>query len=145
MTISYQWLSKYLPVNVLPAKLSEILTSLGLEVESMTEYQSVKGGLKGLLVGEIRTCVKHPEADKLSITTVNIGEATDLQIVCGANNVAVGQKVVVAPVGCTIYPTNGQPIILKKAKIRGHISEGMICAEDEIGLGDAHDGILVLA
>ena len=145
MTISYQWLSKYLPVNVLPAKLSEILTSLGLEVESMTEYQSVKGGLKGLLVGEIRTCVKHPEADKLSITTVNIGEAIDLQIVCGANNVAVGQKVVVAPVGCTIYPTNGQPITLKKAKIRGYISEGMICAEDEIGLGDAHDGILVLA
>ena len=145
MTISYQWLSKYLPVNVLPTKLSEILTSLGLEVESMTEYQSVKGGLKGLLVGEIRTCVKHPEADKLSITTVNIGEAIDLQIVCGANNVAVGQKVVVAPVGCTIYPTNGQPITLKKAKIRGEISEGMICAEDEIGLGDAHDGILVLA
>lgn len=145
MTISYQWLSNYLPVNVPPAKLSEILTSLGLEVESMTEYQSVKGGLKGLLVGEIKTCIKHPEADKLSLTTVNIGEATDLQIVCGASNVAAGQKVVVAPVGSTIYPLNGEPITLKKAKIRGAISEGMICAEDEIGLGNSHDGIMVLA
>ena len=151
MIISYNWLSEYLPagqaglpVALEPAKLSKILTSIGLEVESLHEYQSVKGGLEGLIIGEILTCEKHPDADKLKITTVNIGASEPLQIVCGANNVAAGQKVVVAIVGCTLYPSSGEPLQIKKAKIRGAESFGMICAEDEIGLGESHAGIMVL-
>lgn len=144
MIISYNWLSEYLPVSVEPTKLSKILTSIGLEVESLQPYESVKGGLEGLVTGEILSCEKHPDADKLKITTVKIGESAPLQIVCGANNVAVGQKVIVATVGCTLYPTGGEPIQIKKAKIRGAESSGMICAEDEIGLGTSHAGIMVL-
>ena len=144
MIISYNWLSEYLPVKTEPEKLSKILTSIGLEVESMHNYESIKGGLKGLITGEVLTCEKHPGADKLKITTVNTGDAAPLHIVCGASNVAVGQKVIVATVGSTIYPVNGEPITLKKAKIRGEESEGMICAEDEIGVGSSHDGIMVL-
>ena len=150
MIISYNWLSEYLPtkqaglpVVLEPAKLSKILTSIGLEVENLHEYQSVKGRLEGLVTGEILSCEKHPDADKLKITTVNIG-TEPLQIVCGANNVAVGQKVIVATVGSTLYPTSGDPIQIKKAKIRGAESHGMICAEDEIGLGESHAGIMVL-
>ncbi len=144
MTISYKWLSEYLPEAVEPERLSRILTSIGLEVESMYTYEEVKKGLKGLVVGEVLTVEKHPNADKLSLTTVTIGTATPLQIVCGAPNVAVGQKVVVAPVGTTIYPLQGDPLTMKLAKIRGVESQGMICAEDEIGLGSSHAGIIIL-
>lgn len=144
MTISYNWLSEYLPISVEPEKLSKILTSVGLEVESMEKYQSIKGGLEGLIIGEVLTCEQHPNADKLKITTVNINAQQPLQIVCGASNVAQGQKVVVATVGTTIYPLNGDAITMKIAKIRGVESYGMICAEDEIGLSSNHDGIIVL-
>jgi phenylalanyl-tRNA synthetase beta chain len=144
MTISYKWLSEYLPVTVEPERLSRILTSIGLEVESMEKYEEAKGGLKGLLIGEVLATEKHPNADKLTLTKVNIGNGEPLQIVCGAPNVAAGQKVVVAPVGTTIYPTAGDPLTMKVAKIRNVESYGMICAEDEIGLGTSHAGILVL-
>lgn len=144
MIISYNWLSEYLPETIEPEKLSKILTSIGLEVESLHKYEAVKGGLQGLVAGEVLTCDKHPDADKLKITTVNIGTEEKLQIVCGAANVAVGQKVVVATIGATIYPLAGEPMTMKKAKIRGVESQGMICAEDEIGLGESHAGIMVL-
>lgn len=144
MTISYQWLCEYLPVQPDPERLSKILTSIGLEVESLVPYEEVKGGMKGLVIGEVLTCEKHPNADKLSLTTVNIGAETPLNIVCGAPNVAAGQKVVVAPVGTTIYPFNGEPITMKLAKIRGSESMGMICAQDEIGLSEDHSGIMIL-
>lgn len=144
MTLSYNWLSSYLPEKIDPATLSAYLTSIGLEVESLERYEEVPGGLSGLVVGEVLTCEQHPDADKLKLTTVAIGNDQPLSIVCGAANVAAGQKVIVAPVGTTIYPVTGEPITLKKAKIRGQESAGMICAEDEIGLGTNHDGILVL-
>ncbi|MBP1651678.1 MAG: phenylalanyl-tRNA synthetase, beta subunit [Bacteroidetes bacterium] len=144
MTISYNWLCDYLPVKPTPEELSVILTRIGLEVESLEEFESVKGSLEGLVIGEVLTAVPHPNADKLRLTTVNIGAAEPLNIVCGAPNVAVGQKVVVAPIGVTIYPASGEPLTMKKAKIRGEESHGMICAEDEIGLGNSHAGILVL-
>ena len=144
MTISYNWLSEYLPWPIDPEKLSKILTSIGLEVESLTFYENVKGGLAGLTVGEVLTVSQHPNADKLKITTVHIGAEAPLQIVCGASNVAVGQKVVVATIGTTIYPSASDPLTMRVAKIRGEESFGMICAEDEIGLGSSHDGIMVL-
>ena len=144
MTISYNWLSEYLPWSIEPEKLSKILTSIGLEVESLTFYENVKGGLAGLTVGEVLTVTQHPNADKLKITTVHIGAEAPLQIVCGASNVAVGQKVIVATIGTTIYPSAGDPLTMRVAKIRGEESFGMICAEDEIGLGTSHDGIMVL-
>ena len=144
MTISYNWLSEYLPEKVDPEKLSKILTSIGLEVESLEQYEDIKGGLQGLVIGEVLSCTKHPDADKLSITSVEIGSEQPLQIVCGAPNVAAGQKVIVATIGTTIYPLNGEPLTMKKVKIRGIESFGMICAEDEIGLSKDHAGILVL-
>ena len=144
MTISYNWLSEYLPEKLDPEKLSKILTSIGLEVESLETYEELKGGLEGLIIGEVMECSKHPDADKLNLTKVNIGTEELLQIVCGAANIAVGQKVVVATIGSTIYPFSGEPITMKKAKIRGSESFGMICAEDEIGLSDNHEGIMVL-
>ena len=144
MTISYNWLHEYLPVKIEPERLSKILTSIGLEVESLEKYESIKGGLAGLVVGDVLECVPHPNADKLKLTKVDIGEETPLQIVCGAANVAAGQKVVVAKTGTTIYPMKGDPITMKVAKIRGSESFGMICAEDEIGIGDSHAGIIVL-
>ncbi len=144
MTISYNWLSDYLPVALTPERLSHILTAIGLEVEKAEPYEEVRGGLKGLIIGEVLEAVQHPNADKLKITKVTIGAAEPLDIVCGAPNVAAGQKVVVAPIGATIYPTGGEPLTMKKAKIRGTESEGMICAEDEIGLGTSHAGILIL-
>jgi phenylalanyl-tRNA synthetase beta chain len=142
MTISYKWLSEYLPVPVEPERLSKILTSVGLEVEKMENFEEVKGGLKGLLIGEVLETEQHPNADKLKLTRVNIGNGEPLQIVCGAPNVAAGQKVVVATVGSTIYPSSGEPLTMKVAKIRGIESHGMICAEDEIGLGSSHAGIM---
>ena len=144
MTISYNWLCDYLPVKPTPDELSVILTAVGLEVESLERFESVKGSLEGLVVGEVLSVEKHPNADKLRLTKVNIGNGEPLSIVCGAPNVAVGQKVIVAPIGTTIYPSSGEPMTMKKAKIRGEESNGMICAEDEIGLGTGHDGILVL-
>jgi len=144
MTISYNWLGEYLPEKIEPERLSKILTSIGLEVESLEKYESVKGGLQGLVTGEVISCEKHPDADKLKLTEVNIGADENLQIVCGASNVAAGQKVIVATIGSTIYPVTGDPITIKKAKIRGVESQGMICAEDEIGLGESHAGIMVL-
>lgn len=144
MTISYRWLSEYLPQIVEPAELSSILTSIGLEVESLEKFENYKGGLAGLVVGEVMELVPHPNADKLKLTKVNIGRAETLRIVCGASNVMVGQKVAVAGVGVTIYPRGKEPMTMKLAKIRGEESEGMICAEDEIGISDDHTGILVL-
>ena len=144
MTISYRWLCEYLPAPIPKEELSTILTSIGLEVESLEMYENFKGGLQGLVVGEVLELVQHPNADKLKLTKVNVGGDRPLNIVCGASNVAVGQKVVVAQIGTTIYPKAGAPITMKLAKIRGEESEGMICAEDEIGLSDDHGGIIVL-
>ena len=122
MTISYNWLGEYLPAIIEPERLSKILTSLGLEVESLEKYEELKGGLKGLIVGEVLECSQHPNADKLKLTKVAVGADQPLQIVCGASNVAAGQKVVVAPIGATIYPKNGEPVTMKLAKIRGQES-----------------------
>lgn len=144
MIISYNWLSEYLPEQPDPEKLSRILTAIGLEVESMEPWETFPGGLQGLVTGEVLECVKHPDADKLHVTKVSVGNGEPLQIVCGAPNVAAGQKVIVASIGTTIYPVNGEPVTMKKAKIRGVESHGMICAEDEIGLSPNHAGILVL-
>ncbi|HEU5292650.1 MAG TPA: phenylalanine--tRNA ligase subunit beta [Cyclobacteriaceae bacterium] len=144
MTISYNWLKEYINIPESPEDIGKLLTSTGLEVESVEPFETVKGGLKGLVIGEVLTCTKHPNADKLSLTTVNVGGEKPLAIVCGASNVAAGQKVVVANVGATVYPTKGEPFTIKSAKIRGEQSEGMICAENEIGLGESHAGIMVL-
>ncbi len=151
MKISYNWLEDYLPKNAItekvtgsPQKISEILTSVGLEVENLHQYETIKNSLKGLIVAEVLTCEKHPDANKLKVTTVTTGNGEPLQVVCGAPNVDVGQKVILAPVGTTIYPINAEPITIRKAKIRGVESNGMLCAEDEIGLGDDHNGIVVL-
>jgi len=151
MKISYKWLIEYLPIDEAtakitgnPQKIAEILTSVGLEVESLEKFEEVKNGLGGLIIGEVVTCQKHPDADKLKITTVSGGHGETLQIVCGAPNVAAGQKVVLAPVGTTLFPISGEPFTIKKAKIRGVDSNGMLCAEDEIGLGNSHEGIIVL-
>jgi phenylalanyl-tRNA synthetase beta chain len=143
MKISYNWLKDYINLDESPEKLGEWLTGCGLEVEGIEKTESVKGGLKGLMIGEVLTCEKHPDADKLTVTTVNTGNEI-LPIVCGAPNVAKGQKVVVATVGTTLHTIKGESFEIKKAKIRGQVSEGMICAEDEIGLGPSHDGIMVL-
>jgi len=144
MKISYNWLKQFIKTDWTPEQTSELLTDLGLEVEGIETYQSVKGGLEGVIVGEVLSCIKHPNADKLKITTVNIGEDEPLQIVCGAPNVAAGQKVPVATIGTTLYTEEGEGWIIKKGKIRGEESHGMICAEDELGLGKSHDGIMVL-
>jgi phenylalanyl-tRNA synthetase beta chain len=144
MTISYKWLCEYLPVTIEPERLGKILTSIGLEVEKMEKYEEVKGGLKGLVIGEVLEVSQHPNADKLKLTKVSIGKGDPLHIVCGAPNVAAGQKVIVATVGTTIYPVAGEPMTMKTVKIRGEESQGMICAEDEIGLGQSHAGIMVL-
>jgi phenylalanyl-tRNA synthetase beta chain len=144
MKISYNWLNDYLPEKIEPKKLSEILTSIGLEVESLGPFGNFKGSLKGLVVGEVISCEQHPNADKLKLTKVDINSGDLLQIVCGAPNVAAGQKVIVAPVGTTIFPLNGEAITMKVAKIRGVESFGMICAEDEIGLSNDHKGIFIL-
>ncbi|HEX5172082.1 MAG TPA: phenylalanine--tRNA ligase subunit beta [Cyclobacteriaceae bacterium] len=144
MTISYNWLRNYIDIPESPEELGQLLTSTGLEVETIEPFETVKGGLVGIVIGQVLTCAKHPNADKLSLTTVDVGAEQPLNIVCGAPNVAAGQKVVVALPGTTIFPTKGEPFTIKKAKIRGEQSEGMICAEDEIGLGESHAGIIVL-
>ncbi|MCY2687691.1 phenylalanine--tRNA ligase subunit beta [Salinimicrobium sp. TH3] len=144
MKISYNWLRQFLKVNRTPEETGELLTDLGLEVEGIHEFQSVKGSLRGIVVGEVLTCEQHPNADRLKITTVNLGNGEPVQIVCGAPNVAAGQKVPVATVGTTLYDEKGTPWEIKKSKIRGESSHGMICAEDELGLGQSHEGIMVM-
>lgn len=144
MDISYNWLKDYINLELSPAEVAATLTQLGLETGSVEEVESVKGGLKGIIVGEVITCQKHPNSDHLSVTTVNIGGDENLPIVCGAPNVAAGQKVIVATVGTVLY--NGdEPFTIQKSKIRGEVSMGMICAEDEVGLGNDHSGIMVLS
>jgi len=143
MKISYNWLRSYINLDITIQETADILTSIGLEVEAQEPFESVAGSLRGLVVGEVLTCTAHPQADKLSLAMVDIGGSYPLPIVCGAPNVAAGQKVIVAPVGCTLYGSV-VPITIRKAKIRGENSEGMICAEDEIGLGKDHSGIIVL-
>lgn len=143
MNISYNWLKQYINIDLQAEEVGKILTSIGLEVEGIEPYETIKGGLEGFVVGEVKTCAKHPNADKLSVTTVDVGGPEVLPIVCGAPNVAAGQKVIVATVGTTIYKGD-ENYKIQKAKIRGEVSEGMICAEDEIGIGTSHDGIMVL-
>ena len=144
MKISFNWLQQFLEINLEAEKVGEILTDLGLEVEGIETVESVKGSLKGIVVGKVLTCEKHPNADRLKVTTVDLGTGEPIQIVCGAPNVAVGQKVPVATVGTLLYNADGTDFKIKKGKIRGEISNGMICAEDELGLGNDHDGIMVL-
>ena len=143
MKVSYSWIKDYLNVDLSPEDCAKVLTDTGLEVEGIQEIQSIKGGLKGLVVGEVLTCEQHPNADRLRKTTVDIGTET-LEIVCGAPNVAAGQNVVVATVGTVLYDDKGESFKIKKGKIRGEVSLGMICGSDEIGMGGAHDGIMVL-
>lgn len=143
MKISYNWLAKYLDNKLSAIEIATILTDTGLEVESTTAIGQVKGDLEGVVVGEVIECIQHPNADRLKITQVSIG-TKQLQIVCGATNVAIGQKVAVALVGTTLYPSPDNPLTIKEAKIRGEESSGMLCAEDELGIGNSHDGILIL-
>ena len=143
MKISYDWLRRYVNTELDPLQVASLLTGCGLEVESIGSWSSVKGGLEGIVTGEVLTCEKHPDSDHLSLTTVDIGEKKPLRIVCGAPNVAAGQKVAVATIGSTLY-FRDQELTIRKTKIRGEVSEGMICAEDELGLGSSHEGILVL-
>ncbi len=149
MKISYSWFKNYLPafeekVALSVEEVGVLLTDCGLEIEAIETYETVQGGLKGIVVGEVKTKEKHPDADRLSITTVDIGKEELLNIVCGAPNVEVGQKVMVATIGTTLYSQEGESFKIKKSKIRGQLSEGMICAEDELGLGNSHEGIMVL-
>jgi len=143
MNISYRWLKEYINLDYTPDEVSAFLTQIGLEVGSMEEVETIKGGLRGLVIGEVLTCEQHPDSDHLSKTTVNVGKNEILSIICGASNVAAGQKVVVATVGTTLYDGDND-FKIKRSKIRGEASEGMICAEDEIGLGSSHDGIMIL-
>ena len=143
MKISYNWLKEYLNISLSPDELSEMLTSLGLEVEEVEEWESVPGGLRGVVIGKVISCFRHPDADKLTVTTVDTGSTEPLQIVCGAPNVATGQKVPVALAGTMVFKGE-EKVEIKRSKIRGQLSEGMICAEDELGLGSGHEGIMVL-
>jgi len=144
MNISLNWLKRYIDIDMSVDRISEILTDIGLEVEGVTKVESIKGGLEGIVVGHVVECRQHPNADKLSLTKVNIGSEDFIQVVCGAPNVAQGQNVLVATIGTTLYNKEGEPWKIKKGKIRGEVSEGMICAEDEVGIGNIHDGIMVL-
>lgn len=143
MNISYNWLKKYLDFNLSPDELAAALTSIGLETGSVEEVESIRGGLRGIVIGKVLTCVDHPNSDHLHITTVDLGNGDPTQIVCGAPNVAAGQTVVVATVGTVLYDGDKE-FVIKKSKIRGTESSGMICAEDEIGVGASHDGIIVI-
>lgn len=144
MKISYNWLKQFIKIDWNSEETAALLTDLGLEVEAVDRYESIKGGLKGVVVGHVLTCTQHPNADRLKVTTVDIGTGTPVQIVCGASNVAAGQKVPVATIGTELYDKDGNAFTIKKGKIRDQESYGMICAEDELGLGDSHEGIMVL-
>ena len=144
MKISYNWLKQFIKIDWTAEKTSDLLTDLGLEVEGLEPFQSIKGGLQGIVVGHVLTCEQHPNADRLRITSIDIGAEEPLSIVCGAPNVAVGQKVAVATIGTTLYTAEGEAWTIKKGKIRGEESHGMLCAEDELGLGASHDGIMIL-
>ena len=144
MKISYNWLKQFIKIDWKSDETAALLTDLGLEVEIVEKYQSVKGGLEGIVVGHVLTCIPHPDADRLKITTVDLGDGVPLQIVCGASNVDAGQKVPVATIGTVLYDKDGSSFTIKKGKIRGQESHGMICAEDELGLGEGHEGIMVL-
>lgn len=144
MLISFDWLKDFIHTDKSAEEIGALLTGAGLEVEGIHTFELVQGGLEGIVLGEVLTCERHPDADRLNITTVDIGTGTPAQIVCGAPNVAAGQRVVVATVNSTLYPSEGEPFKIKKSKIRGAVSEGMICAEDEIGIGASHAGIMVL-
>ncbi len=144
MRISYNWLKQFIKLDSSSEETAALLTDLGLEVEVVEKYQSVKGGLEGIVVGEVKTCVQHPDADRLKVTTVDLGDGNPVQIVCGAPNVGVGQKVPVATIGTILFDKDGNEFQIKKGKIRGQESHGMICAEDELGLGESHDGIMIL-
>ncbi|MFV8332852.1 phenylalanine--tRNA ligase subunit beta [Flavobacterium sp. GSP14] len=144
MKISYNWLKQFIKIDCKSEETAALLTDLGLEVEIVDKYQSVKGGLEGIVVGHVLTCIQHPDADRLKITTVDLGTGVPVQIVCGAANVAAGQKVPVATIGTILYDATGAAFTIKKGKIRGQESHGMICAEDELGLGESHDGIMIL-
>ncbi|WP_298221792.1 phenylalanine--tRNA ligase subunit beta [Flavobacterium sp.] len=144
MKISYNWLKQFIKIDWKSDETAALLTDLGLEVEVVEKYQSVKGGLEGIVVGHVLTCVQHPNADRLKVTTVDLGDGAPVQIVCGASNVAAGQKVPVATIGTTLYDKDGNSFVIKKGKIRDEESHGMICAEDELGLGTSHEGIMVL-
>ena len=144
MKISHNWLTHFIELPEPPETVSEILTQTGLEVENILKIEKIKGGLEGLIIGEVINCSQHPNSNKLKLTRVNVGSDDPLDIVCGAPNVRVGQKVVVAPVNCWIYPIKREPFQIKETKIRGEVSEGMLCAEDEIGLGINHEGIMIL-
>jgi len=144
MKISYNWLKQFLKVDWEAEKTGELLTDLGLEVEGLETVESIKGSLEGIVIGKVLTCVQHPNADRLKVTTVDLGKGDPVQIVCGAPNVAAGQTVPVATIGTTLYDAKGEGFKIKKGKIRGEESHGMICAEDELGLGSSHDGIMIL-
>ena len=144
MKVSYNWLKDYLDINKPVDEVAEILTNLGLEVEKVEDFESIKGSLEGIVVGEVLSCKKHPNADRLKLTNIDLGKEGQYEIVCGAPNISKGQKVPVATVGSVIYTNSGEKIKISKSKIRGVVSNGMVCAEDEIGLGDSHDGIMVL-
>ena len=144
MKISINWLKEYVETNSQPEEISEILTNLGLEVEKLSLFESVKGGLNGVVAGKVLECGKHPDADRLKVTSIDLGDNVISEIVCGAPNIEKGQIVPVAKVGCKIYTSDGTEIKIKKSKIRGVVSNGMVCAEDEIGLGQSHDGIMIL-
>ena len=144
MNISFNWLSEFLKIDLKIEEVSEILTDIGLEVEGIEDYEQYKGGLNGLIVGQVVSCEQHPNADRLKLTKINIGDESNLQIVCGAPNVKLNQKVVVATVGTILHPINNDKFKITKSKIRGEISQGMLCAEDEIGIGNSHEGIVVL-
>lgn len=144
MKISYNWVKQFIQLDWDAEQTGELLTDLGLEVEGIEKYESVQGGLEGIVIGHVLTCAQHPNADRLKVTTVDLGNGEPIQIVCGAPNVAAGQKVPVATVGTTLYDAEGKGFKIKKGKIRGEVSNGMICAEDELGLGEGHDGIMVL-
>ncbi len=144
MRISYNWIKQFLKIDWKSDEIAALLTDLGLEVEGVEPFESIKGGLKGVVIGEVLTCIQHPNADRLKITTVNIGGPSPLQIVCGATNVAAGQKVLVATIGTKLFDKDGNDFEIKKGKIRGEDSFGMLCAEDELGLGKSHEGITIL-
>ena len=140
MKIALSWLKQYIDIDLTAEELGKKLTAVGLEEEIIEKFEQIQGSLEGIVIGEVLTKDKHPNADKLSVTTVDIGTGDAVPIVCGAANVAAGQKVAVATVNTKLYPNEGEPFQIKKSKIRGEVSQGMICAEDEIGLGSSHEG-----